>query len=188
MPTPYDTQTAAFNASLQALVTEIKAAIDAPAGTALNANLLENQTLNDILATAKSTSLADIQAAIDTLVGSAPEARDTIYELAQAFQDNKDLIDSIVAQIGSKVSQTDYDTKVSELEASITASTVGKATQTEVSNGDAVDKYVAPDTLQVKMTNQKTLIETDVNAALASMKASVDAAILIINPAYTPTP
>ena len=47
--------------------------------------------------------------AIASLVGTAPETLDTIYELAAAFQSNQSVTDALQSAIGNKANKTDVD-------------------------------------------------------------------------------
>lgn len=53
-----------------------------------------------------------VKAAIDGLVGTAPEALDTIQELAAAFQNNPDIINNLIDQIAAKETPAGAQAKV----------------------------------------------------------------------------
>lgn len=57
---------------------------------------------------------ADIQAALAGLIGTAPQALDTLGEIADAFQDNPQIITEILTAIGLRVTTTTYDTHVAD--------------------------------------------------------------------------
>lgn len=51
----------------------------------------------------------DVDKSIADLVGAAPEALDTLYEISAVLQENVADIDTILTQIGTKANQTDLD-------------------------------------------------------------------------------
>ena len=51
-----------------------------------------------------SETEAKIQAAIDALIGNAPQALDTLQEIADALADDDDAISALTTQVGNKVS------------------------------------------------------------------------------------
>lgn len=80
--------------------------------TALEGQIPELTDLIDDEAPSSSTvfssteTLAQIQSAIDDLVGSAPGALDTIYELAAALNNDASTVTNLISQVGEKVSYT----------------------------------------------------------------------------------
>lgn len=62
-----------------------------------------------------------ISAAITDLKGVAPEALDTLGEIATALKDNPNEIDSIISSIGTKVNQSDFDAHVNNTTIHVTA-------------------------------------------------------------------
>lgn len=60
---------------------------------------------------------ADVNAAIAALVGAAPGALDTIYEIAAKLLDNDDALAALLAQIGEKAGQEALDAVVATLTA-----------------------------------------------------------------------
>lgn len=64
-----------------------------------------NSEVDNVLTTAKSytdTKVAD-------LVGSAPQTLDTLQEVAQAIEENEDVVDALNSAIGNKANQSDLD-------------------------------------------------------------------------------
>lgn len=60
--------------------------------------------IGELIAAAKSDANTYADGKIAALVGSAPEALDTLEELAAALKDNADIVDTLLAQIGTKIS------------------------------------------------------------------------------------
>lgn len=106
-------------------------------------------------------------------VGSAPETLNEIHELAAAIEENQDFISAIQEHIATKATKAELTSEAERLEGLITdaqsAATTEAATQTEVDEGVVDDKYVAPNTLKVRMDAQRTEMEADVNSALVGM-------------------
>lgn len=127
--------------ALSSIIAQLKAGIsqagDASALEALQAEfdafVLAKATGAEVIAgtddakyvTALSAKAA-IDAAVNELVGSAPEALNTIQELAAAFQNNPDIIDNLVTQIGSKETPEGAQTKADAAVVSSNTYTDGK--------------------------------------------------------------
>lgn len=91
------------------LLEEIKAYFSED-GAALNALALGGvNATNYALKTDVDKSIAD-------LVGAAPEALDTLYEISAVLQENVADIDTILTQIGTKANQSDLDNAVGRIE------------------------------------------------------------------------
>lgn len=71
-----------------------------------------------------------VQAGIDALVGTAPEALDTIQELAAALQNNPDVINSLLEQIATKETPAGAQAKADDALAQAKAYTDAEATET----------------------------------------------------------
>jgi len=119
---------------LQAGISEAGDASDLQAlQDAFNAFVLAKATGADVIAgtddTKYVTSLSAkeaIDAAVAELVGSAPEALNTIQELAQAFQNNPDIIDNLITQIGEKETPAGAQAKADAAETGANTYTDGK--------------------------------------------------------------
>lgn len=90
------------------LLEEIKAYFSED-GAALNA-----LALGGVNATSYALK-ADVDKSIADLVGAAPEALDTLYEISAVLQENVADIDTILTQIGTKANQTALDEAVGRI-------------------------------------------------------------------------
>lgn len=68
---------------------------------------------------ANYATTSDLDARIDALVNGAPAAYDTLKEIADVLSKNVDSIDDILTALGTKVSQTDFDAIVANLQGGI---------------------------------------------------------------------
>ncbi|MNP89191.1 hypothetical protein D3C85_15950 [compost metagenome] len=101
------TDLATLQASFNAFVASKATSTEAVAGT------------DDVKYITSLSAKAAIDAAIDALVGAAPAALDTINELAAALNNDPDIINTLMAQIGTKLDQAqvqaEIDAALSEL-------------------------------------------------------------------------
>ena len=71
------------------------------------------------VALAATVTAADVETQLSArfaaFIGSAPEALDTVQELAAAFNDNPDVIDQILAALGLRATKAELETAVSTL-------------------------------------------------------------------------
>lgn len=124
-------------------------------------------------------------------VGASPATLDEIHEIAAAIQGNQDAITAIETWGANKVDKTVHDADIANLQGQIDALVIpAAATQVEVDAGTVADKYVAPNTLKVRLDALRAAIEADVNVALASLKSSFDSGLAILNgtEVYPPAP
>jgi len=70
---------------------------------------------------------AAIEAAVNDLVGSAPEALNTIMELADALENNPDIISELTTLVGQKLDATATAVDSAKLEGSTKAQVIGEA-------------------------------------------------------------
>lgn len=83
-----------------------------------------NNDLDNVVSTANSYT----DTKVANLVGSAPETLDTLQEVAQAIEENEDVVTALNSAIGSKANQSDLTsltTRVTNAENSITPITSG---------------------------------------------------------------
>jgi hypothetical protein len=92
-----------------------------------------------------SVSYADVEAAIESLVGTAPETLDTLQEIAAALQDNPDFYTTLTDLIGTKATTASIDLKADKLatfetiSASHTLVLTDKDKVLECTNSSAID-------------------------------------------------
>ena len=79
-------------------------------------------------ATASQIATAKADAAVAALVGSAPEVLDTIQEIAAALNNDPNVINNLLTQVGTKETKADAAAKL--VEAKAYADTVAAAAQT----------------------------------------------------------
>lgn len=127
-----------------------------------------------------------------TQVGAAPETLNEIHEIANALQNNPDIITVIQDQVALKATKAELADEAARLEGLITAGATEFASQVEVDAGVETGKAVAPDTLQVKLdaavAAMQTSIMTDVDASLVAMNNAIVAAIAELQSTEDPTP
>lgn len=108
---------------------------------------------------------AEVDSRIETLIGTAPEALDTLGEIADKLNDNSDVITAINGVLAGKANQSDVYTK-NEVDTKETA--INNAIATEVSRATNAENTIASD------------LQTEINRAKAAEKTNADA-ITIIN-------
>lgn len=114
-------------------------------------------------------------------VGSAPQTLDTIYELAEAINNNEGVIQSIEDAIANKADQADIDASIAAItKADIGLGNVenfGIATNQEAIDGLATDKYVTPALVKahVDVVAQGLQSNIDGKASQADIDASIAA-------------
>ena len=67
-----------------------------------------------------SVSYADVDAAINNLIGAAPEALNTLEELAAAFNDNPDTLTNLITTVDGKASIASVNAKADKLASFVT--------------------------------------------------------------------
>lgn len=108
---------------------------------------------------------AEVDSRIETLIGTAPEALDTLGEIADKLNDNSDVITAINGVLAGKANASDVYTK-NEIDTKETA--INNAIATEVSRATNAENTIASD------------LATEVARAKATEKTNADA-IAIIN-------
>lgn len=123
------------------------------------------------------------QRAASELVGAAPEALDTIEELAAALQGNENVITEIMTALGNKVDTTTFNTTIADLSASDVGlenlSNFPIATLTQGRDPLNTDFYVNPPVLH-------GVVEDAVVRLMDELTTEFDAAAPLINPPPSP--
>ena len=84
---------------------------------------------------------AAIEAAVNDLVGSAPEALDTIAELAAAMQNSPDVVANLTTLVGQKLDANGTAVNSQRLEGKTLAEVIGRITNGEVSFGASAVEF-----------------------------------------------
>lgn len=108
---------------------------------------------------------AEVDSRIETLIGTAPEALDTLGEIADKLNDNSDVITAINGVLSGKSNASDVYTK-NDIDTKVTS--INNAIATETSRATNAENTIASD------------LQTEINRAKAAEKTNADA-ITIIN-------
>ncbi len=122
-----------------------------------------------------------IDKAVSDLVGAAPEALDTINELAAALQNNPDVITALQALVQDNADalaalSTTVDGKLDK---------AAKASSAEVTAGTEDEKYITPAALKPTLDAQALAIDTvntDLGALMTELAAAFDTAAAAFDP------
>lgn len=89
----------------------------------------------------QALAAAEAESAVQALVGSAPAALNTLEELADAFDNNPDIIENLVTQVAEKANASEVYTKeeIDSKEQSLQGSIDGK--QDALLNAQELEKY-----------------------------------------------
>ncbi len=118
---------------------------------------------------------AEVDSRIETLIGTAPEALDTLGEIADKLNDNSDVITAINGVLSGKANASDVYTK-NEIDTKETA--INNAIATEVSRATNAENTIATDlTTEVNRAKAaETAIETKVDTNTTAINAEVSRA------------
>lgn len=89
--------------NLQTQIDELNDAIDS------KANQSDLESLQDDVDSTLSTAKSYTDTKVANLIGSAPETLNTLEEIAQAIEENEDVVDALNSAIGTKASQSDLN-------------------------------------------------------------------------------
>lgn len=110
-------------------------------------------------------------------VGAAPETLDTIEEIAQALQNNPDVLDALQTQVSNKATRAELQTAVTNLEQAIQAVELEKASNAEALAGTDDVKYMTAATTQAVRAD----IESGVAGSLDELTTAFQDAIALID-------
>jgi len=132
---------------------------------------------DDVKYTTSLSVKGAIDAAIADLVGTAPEALNTINELAAALNNDPDIINTLMTQIGTKLDATAQAVDSAKLQGRTIADLT--ASNQDVIDGTSTDKFVTPAALSIKQNAQDAAIAANTAAIsdlMTQMAAAFDAA------------
>lgn len=139
---------------------------------ATDANLQALKTDVDILkgaATVTGSVDQKIKAAVDNLVGTAPDTLNTLQKIAQELQDpSKNTATTVLDQVASKANSSDLTAEINRAKAAEAAAS--KAASDEAARAKAAE---AANT--TKITANTTAINNEVTRAKAAEKTNADA-------------
>lgn len=139
---------------------------------ATDANLQALKTDVDILkgaATVTGSVDQKIKAAVDNLVGTAPDTLNTLQKIAQELQDpSKNTATTVLDQVASKANSSDLTAEINRAKAAEAAAS--KAARDEAARAKAAE---AANT--TKITANTTAINNEVTRAKAAEKTNADA-------------
>lgn len=139
---------------------------------------------DDVKYTTSLSVKGAIDAAIADLVGTAPEALNTINELAAALNNDPDIINTLMTQIGTKLDATAQAVDSAKLQGRTIADLT--ASNQDVIDGTSTDKFVTPAALSIKQNAQDAAIAANTAAIsdlMTQMAAAFDAAAADLDPA-----
>lgn len=159
--------------------------------TAFNNFVAAKATTAEVIAgtdDAKYTTSLSVKGAIDAaiadLVGTAPEALNTINELAAALNNDPDIINTLMTQIGTKLDATAQAVDSAKLEGRTIADMT--ASNQDVIDGTSTDKFVTPAALSIKQNAQDAAIAANtasISDLMVQLAAAFDAAAADLDPA-----
>lgn len=159
--------------------------------TAFNNFVAAKATTAEVIAgtdDAKYTTSLSVKGAIDAaiadLVGTAPEALNTINELAAALNNDPDIINTLMTQIGTKLDATAQAVDSAKLQGRTIADLT--ASNQDVIDGTSTDKFVTPAALSIKQNAQDAAIAANTAAIsdlMVQLAAAFDAAAADLDPA-----
>lgn len=159
--------------------------------TAFNNFVAAKATTAEVIAgtdDAKYTTSLSVKGAIDAaiaeLAGTAPEALNTINELAAALNNDPDIINTLMTQIGTKLDATAQAVDSAKLEGRTIADMT--ASNQDVIDGTSTDKFVTPAALSIKQNAQDAAIAANtasINDLMVQLAAAFDAAADDLDPA-----
>lgn len=138
---------------------------------------------DDVKYTTSLSVKGAIDAAIADLVGTAPEALNTINELAAALNNDPDIINTLMTQIGTKLDATAQAVDSAKLQGRTIADLT--ASNQDVIDGTSTDKFVTPAALSIKQNAQDAAIAANTAAIsdlMTQMAAAFDAAAADLDP------
>lgn len=148
----------------------------------------EKTTWNNKETTSGSQSKADAALAsaksytdtkVANLVGSAPEALDTLQELAAAVQGNEAGVTDLLTKVGTKAEKSYVDTELAKKANSSHTHTGGQVTLTEYSKPSSTSAIASSDTLNVAIGKiEKALDGKQAAGSYASSSHNHDSAYL----------
>jgi hypothetical protein len=139
---------------------------------------------DDVKYTTSLSVKGAIDAAIAELAGTAPEALNTINELAAALNNDPDIINTLMTQIGTKLDATAQAVDSAKLQGRTIADLT--ASNQDVIDGTSTDKFVTPAALSIKQNAQDAAIAANTAAIsdlMTQMAAAFDAAAADLDPA-----
>lgn len=158
--------------------------------TAFNNFVAAKATTAEVIAgtdDAKYTTSLSVKGAIDAaiadLVGTAPEALNTINELAAALNNDPDIINTLMTQIGTKLDATAQAADSAKLQGRTIADLT--ASNQDVIDGTSTDKFVTPAALSIKQNAQDAAIAANtasISELMVQLAAAFDAAADDLDP------
>lgn len=161
--------TASSNKSeLQASISTLDSAIN----TKVDANkALMDASFNNLAQTKADISFVETKVA--QLVNNAPELLNSLSELSAAIANDNNFSTSITNLIGTKVSQTDYNSQVATLQSSIGTKASSDFVTTELDKKVANTDYAAYQSQVASALDSKVAV-ADYNSQVASLQSSID--------------